>query len=116
VPVWPIGKSGESDDRSDQQEHHNEFRIFNDERNHAMTRIVPEQAVTFAVVWSHQFVSSMTLQKISGLAGKNVSCITDEYVSLIQAEWVKAFPPSLHPRQTFWRGFFRPTIDAREFC
>src|SRR5262245_56531516 len=101
MPIWPIGNGGERDDRSDQQEHHNQFGIFNDERKHASDSHCSAAGRHIPVAWSRLFVTSMTRGTISVPARINVSCITDECISLIQSERVKAFPPSLHPRQAF---------------
>src|SRR5215470_18100500 len=108
MPIWPIGNGGERDDRSDQQEHHNEFGIFDDERKHASDSHCSGAGRHILVAGSRLFVTSMTTGKISVPARINVSCITDECISLIQAEKVKAFPPSLHPRQAFG-GVFLPS-------
>jgi hypothetical protein len=55
-----------------------------------------------------RIVLVMAIGKISALASINVSCVTDEWISLIQSPRVKAFPPSLHPRQAFG-GVFLPS-------
>jgi hypothetical protein len=41
MPIRPIAESRQSDDRSYQQENHDELRIFNDESRHDSTLIDP---------------------------------------------------------------------------
>jgi hypothetical protein len=103
MPVRPVAERRQSDDRSYQQENHDEFGIFNDEGDHGI----------------HSFVTRTLLHLFCRSAGKyqpacrpNVSCVTEDSVVLVQAGTVKAFPPPTSPPPDFWRGFFIPDTDA----
>jgi hypothetical protein len=45
-------------------------------------------------------------QKYQPALASCVSCVTDDFVICVQAEWVKVFSSPSPPPESFWRGFF----------
>jgi hypothetical protein len=51
MAVWPVAERRQSDDRSYQQENHDELGIFNDEGNHGIySFLLRGRSFTFSVV------------------------------------------------------------------
>lgn len=97
--VRSAAKRCQSNNRSYQQENHDELGVFNDEGEHGVTYIVSAQHVL------HIFFHRVSAGKYRFVCWTNVSCVTDNFSLFIQAASVKSFPPLFTPAGLL-AGFF----------